>query len=394
MGEKNQSGKGLFGRIMAFAGWGIGLASLIITVYTEFIRKNEPKLEYDIVSSTRFINNNETSASLRIFVDSLDVQESRLNISAFNIKIENKGTAHIRYDDYDKGPFGLVIQDGHLLEPPTLLDASSDHIRALFPQNDSITRASFVDVPNLSLDVDDYYIIHLVLLHSSDITPTFIPEGKIIGQQTIAFNTLGPPAPSFWSIVFNGNWLVHIVRSVIYLLSIIIVTVFVALMVSLIDESIGKRKRKKLLAELSKKTMIVPFVGKDFINNGSSYISYVNSMFIKNESDISTQYKKSRGFINSKRSLENNNINARQYHNNRYNKIRRMIDKGYLQLTADDHICFNEDAKRSVQSILSMLISKGLLKKDNNSPLFPGGVELNPLVRSLYELDERFWIDN
>lgn len=41
--------------IFYFAGWGIGLASLLIAIYSEFIKKDEPRLEYDIVSSTTFL---------------------------------------------------------------------------------------------------------------------------------------------------------------------------------------------------------------------------------------------------------------------------------------------------------------------------------------------------
>ena len=63
---------GIWGMVMSYAGWGIGLASLLIAIYAEFIKKDEPKLEYEVMSSTDFINNQETSASLKIFVDTLD----------------------------------------------------------------------------------------------------------------------------------------------------------------------------------------------------------------------------------------------------------------------------------------------------------------------------------
>lgn len=178
--------RGIWGIAMSYAGWGIGLASLLIAVYAEFIKKDEPRLEYEIISSTDFINNQETSASLKIFVDTLDVQENHLNITAYNIRVENRGTEHIRYDDYDKGAFGLKVIDGQLLEPPTLLQSSTTHIRDLYVvNNDSLKDANFVTIPNISLDVEDNYTIRVVLLHGAEKTPQFRPEGKIVGQKMI-----------------------------------------------------------------------------------------------------------------------------------------------------------------------------------------------------------------
>jgi len=56
MERMNSKRNGWLGAVMSYAGWGIGLASLLIAVYAEFIKKDAPKLEYDIISSTDFIN--------------------------------------------------------------------------------------------------------------------------------------------------------------------------------------------------------------------------------------------------------------------------------------------------------------------------------------------------
>lgn len=56
-----------------YLSWAIALVSLGITIYLGFIKKNEPKLEYDIVSSTTFINNKESAAYLKILIDTVDI---------------------------------------------------------------------------------------------------------------------------------------------------------------------------------------------------------------------------------------------------------------------------------------------------------------------------------
>lgn len=350
--------------MFSYAGWGIGLASLLIAVYSEFIKKDEPKFEYDIISSTRFINNSETSASIKIIVDSIDVQKSNLNVSAYSIKVENKGTAHIRYDDYDKGGFGITIKNAHLLEAPVLIESSTEHIRSIFPKQDSLVDDTFVEIPALSLDVDDYYILRLVLLHDDSIEPDFNPEGKIVGQKEIVFNTFQAPTPTFWSIVVGGNWLVHIVRFFMYLFLVTIISLMIAFSVSQIDDVVSKRKRKKHIIELTKKKNIEEFVADDYINNGDYIIRRMNDVFSKNVSELSTKYKKSKGFVNSKRALEKNNYRDLRFHKERYHTIQRMIDKGYLTLGDDDSLAFNQRAKQSVNAIYSMLASKDLLKKE------------------------------
>lgn len=349
--------------ILSYAGWAIGLASLLITVYAEFIRKDAPRLEYDIVSSTKFLNNSETSASLRIFVDSLDVQKNHLNISAINIKVENKGTAHIRYDDYDKGIFGLSIDNGHLLEPPVLIEASTSHIRTLFLKTDSLMNDTFVEIPNLSLDIDDYYIVRLVLLHSDNAAPVFIPEGKIVGQKSIVLNNLQTPSPSFWSRVISGSVLVHFVRFLMYSILIGVCVLLIVLAASFIDDLISKHKRRKRISELSKKVIIDSFVADDYIENGDFVIQKMNDIYKQDASEISTKYKKSKGFVKSKRALEKNNLQIRSFHLKRYHAIQRMINKGYLVLGEGDAVTFNQGAKQSVVAIYDMLVSKDLLRK-------------------------------
>lgn len=51
-----QRPRGFCKAFMAYAGWIIGLASLLLGIYSGFIKKDEPKLEYDVVSATRLMS--------------------------------------------------------------------------------------------------------------------------------------------------------------------------------------------------------------------------------------------------------------------------------------------------------------------------------------------------
>ena len=357
-----QRPRGFWKAFMAYAGWIIGIASLLLGIYSGFIKKDEPKLEYDVVSATRFINDSETPANLKILIDSLDVQENHLNISAFNVKVENKGSAHIRYDDYDQGFFGLKIQNGHLLEPPSLVQASNKSIKGGFSKVDSLKSLTMVEVPTLSLDVDDYYIMRIVIIHNTDSIPKFTPEGKIIGQKAITLKTLENPAPGFWEIAFGGSFLVQIVRLFAYIGGVIILIVIIVAISSKIEDIQDKCKRENLLYEVSQLDGIAPFVKEEFIKSGGRGIEELNEVYNTKESALTTKYKKSMTFINSNRALESNNREAVMMHTRRYNKIKGLIDKGYLIIGADDAITYNTEAKESVQVIYKMLARDGLLR--------------------------------
>lgn len=345
-----------------FAGWGIGLASLLLAIYSEFIKKDEPKLEYDIVSSTIFINKNETAANLRIFIDSLDIQKNDLNITAFNIKVSNKGTAPIRYSDYDQGFFGLKIHHGILLESPTLIQESVNQIRELFPKSDSIVNKKTISIPALSLDVDDYYIMHIVLLHSADSIPALYPEGRIIGQKEILLNTLKNSMPSFWTLVFIGDWYVHLARLFLYLIIVIISALIVGLSYSEIDAIYHKKKLERFMTKLTQRYKMPQFVKEDVIKYGVYFVRQLNEVYSRKEDDLSAQYKKSKEIVTNKSKPGIKKHKDIWFHKQRYYKFQSMANKGYIELKDDDSVVFIKEAKRSVLIVYSNLISHNMLK--------------------------------
>ena len=366
--------------IFYFAGWGIGLASLLIAVYSEFIKKDEPRLEYDIVSSTTFINKNETAANLRIFLDSLDIQKNALNITAFNIKVSNKGSAPIRYNDYDQGFFGLRILHGSLLEPPTLIEESFNHIKELFPHNDSISSANTVTVPALSLDVDDYYVMHVVLLHRADSIPVFQPEGRVIGQKEIALKTLKNPLLGFWNQVFLGDWLVHFTRLLIYLAIFIISAILAGFIYSCIEKIYYTTKRKRFISLIKKSNLIIQSVKDDYIRYGAYYIKQLFEIFKDSEKDLTSQYKKYKEIVENKNSLKKKSIDNYWYYYRSYNMLVSMIDKGYLELKNENDIVVNKEARRSVQILYSSLKTEGLLRSFGSGDFYGYDNNFNSLM--------------
>lgn len=374
-GEKPAKYKAFF----YFAGWGIGLASLLIAVYSEFIKKDEPQLEYDIISSTIFINKNETAANLKIFIDSLDIQKNDLNITAFNIKVSNKGTAPIRYNDYDQGFFGLKIENGRLLEPPTLIEESVSQIRELFPQSDSISRPNIIDIPSLSLDVDDYYIMHIVLLHSADSVPIFRPEGRIIGQKVIPINAKKTPILGFWSLVFVGDWYVHLTRLFIYLFIVIISALLVGLSFSEIETFYHRRKLMRLISKLAEREKIPQYIKEDVVKYGVYFVRQLNEVYSKKEEILSAQFKKSKEIVLNLHQQGRKKRKDLWLHKQRYKKFVSMANRKYIVIKDDDSVAFIKEAKQAVQVIYSSLSSKNLLSP-YYSEIYFGDDSYDPLT--------------
>lgn len=348
------------------AKWLLGIIAVVsfgVTIYLGFIKKTTPNLEYDILSETDFFNNSESASYIKIFIDSLDVQENHLNISTYRIRVGNKGNDNLSFYDYDTGSFGLKIVNGTLLESPVLLESSSEYVHTKFYSNDSIVGTSFINIPKLALDVDDYFILKLVILHETKVSPAFIPEGKISGQKSITVNPIQTPQPDFWKTVFTGSPLVQIVRLFAYLMVAIMALVLTAVVIAYISDKVDRQKRKKLIKKLSKYGDISKVVKEDYINNGSSIIEEMYNVYQRPEAEITKKYKQLRKYIVSKNALVMKNRHVYDFNYRKLEVYRRMLEDGYMFLTEEDKISFNKETKKSVDKLYEHLKKQGALSK-------------------------------
>ena len=148
--------------------WAIAVISLIVTVYVSFFYQKSCKLEYEILSNTSILNKNVELSSIKIIVDSVDVQQSNSNISIIELLVSNRGKNHLRRDDYDNSKFGLLIQNGTLLEKPEPLSASTTHLRNCINEYSFNNDSTFLNIPTLPLDSKDFYKLKLVILHDNN----------------------------------------------------------------------------------------------------------------------------------------------------------------------------------------------------------------------------------
>ena len=375
-----------FGKTLGWCGGIASILGLLVAIYFGVIKKNEPKIEYDVISATDFFNNSESAAYIKVFInDSIDVQENHLNITAYNIKVENKGSDHIRYNDYNLGFFGLTIDNGTLLDIPHLLSASNDDIEKNFYSDTIAKHNSKIELPKLSLDIDDNYIIKIVVLHNTDSIPKFYPEGKISGQKNIMINETPFSNYTFWSVTLGGNWLVQVVRFLFYFLAGFLILVGIDFLIGIIDDK--KRKKERELYEKQKEIekkqkeieekesreneikeldgKIIQSIKDEYINEGRyGTLSDLHYIFLfKKESEITERYRKmlqfNMGGKNSNIDEEESDRVKKEYENYIY-----YIKHNYFQYNANDAtISFNNDVKESVITLFDFLYEKN--KKEN-----------------------------
>lgn len=353
--------------------WVIAILGLGSTLYFG-LKKNKSDLEYDIVSMTDFFNNSESVPYIKVLIeDSIDVQENHYNITAYNIKVENKGSKDIGYHDYDEGFFGLMINNGIVLDVPRLLSASNNHIAKNFRTDTIAKGTSRIEIPKITLDTDENYIIKIVLLHDMDSIPRFYTEGKILGQKEIKINEMQNSDRETY-ITNRIAIILQLFMTALAILMIVLNKRTERLMYNVDNMIVMKNERIGQLMEKEKNNRedeirgidIIPSVKEEFINNGYWAISGLYKIFTSgNELEATEKYRKMYQFIMDKKNAENVEKEEFNRVKQEYEKYNYYIEKKYFSLNTDISIVFNNDAKESVIKLYEYLSENK--RKENRS---------------------------
>lgn len=333
--------------------WAIAVISLIVTVYVSFFYQKSCKLEYEILSNTSILNKNVELSSIKIIVDSVDVQQSNSNISIIELLVSNRGKNHLRRDDYDNSKFGLLIQNGTLLEKPEPLSASTTHLRNCINEYSFNNDSTFLNIPTLPLDSKDFYKLKLVILHDNNHSLSFIPCGKIIGQKEILVIDSINVEESFLSKVLQGSFWIHICRFIGYLMVLISISVILIT----ISESVSSRKKKKLIKDAYSNKEIDNEVVDDYVKLGWLSLLEIKDYLSMNEKELYRKYQSSLKYISN----QNNKRNFEQwdFHMGRADLIRHMLRSGYLKMD-ESAIVTDKKKKKSVNLLVDYIRQNGL----------------------------------
>lgn len=189
----------------------IFITSAILGIVTFFFNTNHVHLKIEVIYDILLDKKNDTNF-FELLDENLDLKDDNKEIRLMGILISNTGNKNILKEYYDENdPLGFIIQNGELVEKPSLLSASNEYlknnIQFLIPSKD------IIKFPKILIDSSDYFVINLIVIHNTDNEIVLKPIGKISGQKEIKLITpLSTHTNSERNEIFNGNAFVQFIR--------------------------------------------------------------------------------------------------------------------------------------------------------------------------------------
>ena len=321
-------------------------------IYEHYYVPN-PKVQFEVMSDVQLFNNTDRVTSLHVFVDSLDIREAKKNVSLYTIRISNKGRKHLGTADYEGECFGIIVDNGVILDDNDILSASNDYIEQAFDQFIPEGANSFLDLPKVALDINDYYIFSFAIMHDISVVPSLKPVGKILGQKSleIVFPSSKEQLP-FFERVFYGDIWAHLFR-VLMGLVIVFVIAFLGAVGIVGSESASEKKRTlKLLNELSTSKRVLSFIKEDIINNGVEDIEFAYEQMEKGVDELNKQYSEAKAYLEKEENLLNSDFEA---YRRKYAGCSSLFSKGYLEIDPEGKISIPNAVKESVDIVYSLV---------------------------------------
>lgn len=330
----------------------VALLSLGWAIFQTYHVKT-PKLRYEIVSQAKMFNKSERLSTVQLLVDTVDVLKENQNISFFVIKIQNIGNQHLRWDDYDEGRFGLSVQNGQILQEVAFDSASVQHIEDRYNEQSLDFSEAFIEIPKISLDRNEWYMISFSVIHDDGVTPSFVPFGKIIGQDKIqVIASSDTEQLSYSEKLFFGSFWINLVRAIVFLLIWIIIIIIIGFIVIEISDFLDDRKRERVLKQITQDSEIPAFIRDDYLKNKDINISIAYHYFGMGDAQLNLTYTNALDYLSHATNVTTDDFDR---YKTLYVDINGLIEKGYLTKDGNGIIMIPRIVKDSVFKILNLL---------------------------------------
>ncbi|MDB2414084.1 hypothetical protein N9W32_04265 [Flavobacteriaceae bacterium] len=241
----------------SFMGFLVGIIGIGFAVYTIYFYQEKPNIEYYQLTNTSVLDLKENVTKLDVIYDSTSIKKNRQSLRVVTIKILNSGNEDLGPQHYDKTvPLGLKIKGGVIVETPQIIETSNEYISERLKINwlseNEISFSQFI------INQNESFTLKLLLLTQENIIPELSATGYItgLGKPTLRTDFNKPEEKSFLARVFEGNFLIHIVRSILYFVIFVISLIAIFISVITISESRNKRKRKSIVNKFRKHTKL------------------------------------------------------------------------------------------------------------------------------------------
>jgi hypothetical protein len=239
-----------------------------VSLYTEFFKNNSPLVEFELLSSTPVLDVRENLPDLEVLYQGQDISKHDRALSVVLVRIVNRGTADLLNSHYDnKAPLGFTIENANLIRAE-VVGSSNDYLGKASGVH---TEAPpLITLEPVILEPNEWYLVKVLLLHSTSSKPVIVPRGKVAGMRgTPTLTTVAPTeSKGFWSRTYTGNIWIQLVRLVSYFFAAILIAIGVGVPIALTSDAFQKRRRRKLIERFKKGTKLHLDSGDEFIFSG------------------------------------------------------------------------------------------------------------------------------
>lgn len=331
----------------------VALLSLGWGVFQTFHVRN-PKLQYEITSQAKLFNKAEDLSAVKLLVDTVDVLRDNQNISSYVIRIQNVGNQNLRWSDYDEGLFGLEVNNGVILQEVDYVEASSPYLKENFKDYHLDNTGNFITIPRISLDRNDWYSVSFSVIHRDELSPSFCPKGKIIGQREILLNTssIKKTRLSISDTIFGGGILAFIIRLFAFLIIWLFLLVIIVYSISGLSEYFEKRREERVLRTITQDSSLPGFLRDDYLKNKSYNIHLAEHYYSHGDKMLSVFYKKIVEYLSNFENIDSKDFDR---YKSIYSEINELIKIGYVHKQEDGGLIIPRDVNVAVEKILTLL---------------------------------------
>lgn len=334
------------------------LLALVFGAYavaTTIVEKR-PEVEYQLLNAANVLDLHKPLQDLKIFFMGEDIQQAAKNLRVYTIRVANVGRINILESFFDsQQQWGIRFSGADIVQTPRIVDSNSDYLKEhICP----VARTNSVVAFNkLILESGKYFTVETLVLHDKDSPPELSVLGKIAG---IDDPRISPPPRkeiSFFGKVFYGNWLVQLVRAVLYFVGTIL---FIAALIAL-SEAIGGIKKRRVRKHIKKR--LAPFL--DGLDEESSELA--SRLAVETDCKLERLHELLKEVTDEER-LEKNIATAKEFFELR--EARGPDDPrmhvmypmpfpiGFLTKTGDGKVIIDESAVATLKALIQFLESE------------------------------------
>jgi hypothetical protein len=217
----------------------------VVGLYSYFHEK-KPDIIFDVTSEANVLDVYKPLKDLNILFQGEDIQKKNLNLRILTIRIENVGEVDILQNHYDLNEvWGFQVKNGNIIET-RLINTNSEYIKSNL--NPQLLKEDAVKFTKIIFERGKFFILEILVLHKKDALLEIIPIGKIAGIDRIIpiKSWLRKSDRSLFAELVSGNFLIHILRAVLYLIAAVIFLIFVIIPLRIIYMVLSYKMKKEL----------------------------------------------------------------------------------------------------------------------------------------------------